>query len=126
MVEQSVIAQVKADFGFLAIDRNVAGVLLFGSHVSHDATPRSDIDICVVAPDHEAGEIFRYILRNIERHDDQYDIWIFEELPLHMQGEIMEHGIPVICKDEPALYEYFYRYRKLWEDFKYRMQYCTG
>ncbi|NMC06940.1 MAG: nucleotidyltransferase domain-containing protein [Candidatus Lokiarchaeota archaeon] len=126
MVEQPVIEQVKADFGFLADDPRISGIMLFGSHVHGGTTSRSDIDICIIAPGRDPGEIFQKVLRDLEQHNDQYDIWIFEELPLHMQGEIMEHGIPIICKDEPALYEYFYRYRKIWQDVKFRMQFCTG
>ena len=45
---------------------------------------------------------------------------IFELLPLYLKAAVMEQGVVVYCKDEPELYEYFYPFRRDWQDQKHR------
>jgi hypothetical protein len=35
---------------------------------------------------------------------------------------VMEQGVVVHCKDEPELYEYFYSFRREWQDQKHRQE----
>jgi len=48
-----------------------------------------------------------------------HDVHIFEELPLHIQMRIIEDHEVVSTKDMYGMHEYFYNYRKLWEDQKH-------
>jgi predicted nucleotidyltransferase len=104
MVNHTMIVQIERDFRFVIEDRSILGVLLFGSHASGDATPRSDIDICIVVPDRYLCEMYSYIIINLENNIGKYDIRFFEELPLYIKMEVIMKGIPVISRDIPALY----------------------
>jgi hypothetical protein len=117
--------RIAVDFAFLAHDgEEVLAMLLFGSAARDDTDLRSDRDICIVAPELRAARTRRLILRTIfDRLDvtgKRYDLWFFEELPLYLKMQVIEHHEVIFCRDLPALYEYLYFYRKLWGDQKHR------
>ena len=100
------------------LENEVLGILLYGSYAKGEETPRSDIDICVVAGFHDKDKLkalFRKILPIIGM-SEKYDIKIFEYMPLYMKIRVIKEGEPLFVRDLPALYEYFYFYLKLWED----------
>ena len=99
--------KILKDFEF-ALKKNILALLLFGSHVKGEETERSDVDICIVAPNCDRDELWHEILRRV--NTAKYDVKIFEELPLYLKVEIMD------------LYEYFYFVRKLWKDQEYRQK----
>jgi predicted nucleotidyltransferase len=108
---------IKADFSFLFDKKEVLAVLLYGSTVKDDETPRSDIDICIVAPSPEnRAELLKDVYRNLDVFSKKYDVRIFEELPLYMQIQIIQSHEVVHTKDIYEMHEYFYYFRKLWED----------
>jgi hypothetical protein len=45
---------------------------------------------------------------------------IFELLPLNLKAAMIEQGVVVHSKDGPELYEYFYPFRRDWDDQKHR------
>ncbi|MHA1806187.1 MAG: hypothetical protein ACTSX2_01270, partial [Candidatus Thorarchaeota archaeon] len=51
---------------------------------------------------------------------DIYDVWLFEELPLYMKMSVITSHVVIACKDVPALFEYFYLFRKIWADQAHR------
>ncbi|HJH25463.1 MAG TPA: DNA polymerase subunit beta [Methanophagales archaeon] len=111
--------KVREDLRFLFDNRSVLGVLLYGSVVAGESTERSDIDVCVVAP--AAGDTVafsRWILSNVK--DERYDVRVFELMPLYLKMEVVEHGVVVHVRDIYELYEYFYAFRKSWDDQKQR------
>ncbi len=118
--------RIGADFAFLAEDDRILAVVLFGSGAKDRTDERSDRDICVVAPEvrdsDEMWQVLREIYGTIDVVGKRYDIWLFEELPLHMKAQVMENHKVVFCRDLPALYEYFYFYRKMWEGQKHRQE----
>lgn len=116
------LTRIKEDLKFITDIPEVRAVLIFGSYVHGDATPRSDVDICVVAPDLRTSKERSVLLGKIWRglRSNRYDVRLFEELPLHIQIEIIENNIIVYCDDVPELFEYFYFYRKLWKDQAHR------
>jgi predicted nucleotidyltransferase len=105
--------KIKRDFAFLIERRDILAILLYGSQASGDSTPRSDVDICIVAPEADRGSLFRTILRNFR---EPYDVKIFESLPLYLKIQVIKNHIIVYTKNILDLYEYFYTYRKLWKD----------
>ncbi len=115
---EEILKEVKNDFSFLK--DKVLAVLIFGSIAKKEKIAR-DIDICVVAPGKDIKSIFREILRNVNVRKKKYDVYIFEELPLYMKIGVIENHIPVFG-DLPALGEYFYFFRKLWNDQKHRQK----
>ncbi|HID26410.1 MAG TPA: DNA polymerase subunit beta [Methanosarcinales archaeon] len=83
----------RVDFAFLEDDESILAVLLFGSGANNQLT-----DVI----------------------GKRYDVWLFEELALYMKIQVIENHKVVFCKDLPELYEYFYFYRKIWNDQKHR------
>lgn len=121
MAGAGVITQVRRDFAFTLQNEAIKGVVLYGSHVTGDHTPRSDIDVCIVAPGQDLYRCHKYIYEHLERNVSSYDIRFFEELPLSIQGTIIESGVVVLAPDEGSLSEYFYTFRKRWEHEKWRI-----
>ena len=109
MAEKDVVARIYKDFEFLK-DR-VLAVLMFGSAMDCDES--RDIDVCIVAPE---GCDIREVFKRIDVSGKRYDVWLFEELPLYMKMEVIEKHVIVYCRDILELYEYFYQFRKLWQD----------
>ena len=114
-MDRKLFLDLKERFKPLASDNAIWAILLFGSTVSEEDSPRSDIDICVVAPEAQDKEkLLRKIWRTVEGN---FDLWLFEELPLYLQMVVItEHIVLYSSQDIPALHEYFYFYRKLWKD----------
>ena len=117
MDREEVLAKAKMDFQFL--QQRALGTLVFGSWARGEASERSDIDLCIVAPRaSDPGALWREALSNIQ--DSRYEVRIFELLPLYMKMAVIEGGVVVCSRDVLELYEYFYPFRRLWEDQKRR------
>lgn len=117
MDQRAVVEKAKKDIGFLQGD--ALGVLLYGSWATGEGHEKSDIDICIVAP---AVEDKTALLMSAiaEIRDDRYDIRIFELLPIYLKMAVIEEGVPLFARDVGDLYEYFYPFRRIWEDQKHR------
>ncbi len=109
MAEKDAVASIHKDFEFLK--DKVLAVLIFGSAVDGDEC--RDIDVCIVAPE---GYDIREVFKRIDVSGKRYDVWLFEELPLYMKLEVIEKHVVVFSRDLLELYEYFYKFRKLWKD----------
>lgn len=117
MDQEQVKINLRRDFKFL--DDQVMGVLIYGSWAKGDFYEKSDIDVCIVAPNaRDKMELYRKILSGI--HDDRYDLRIFELLPLYLKMAVIDQGVVVYARDVGELYEYFYPFRRMWEDQKHR------
>lgn len=108
--------QIKRDLK--SLQRHALAILLYGSKVRNESTERSDVDICVVAPNADHKELYREILRISGKGG--YDIKLFEKLPLFMKMEVIKNHKIIYTKNIRDLYEYFYRFRKLWKDQEHR------
>jgi len=96
-------------------------VLLYGSQATGEAGPRSDIDLCIVAPTiSDQSSLWRRFVSHLK--DSRYDVRIFELMPLFLKAAVIEQGVVVYCEDEPGLYEYFYPFRRDWQDQKHRQE----
>ena len=77
MVNDKMKQQISKDFDFLK--SHLKGIILFGSYAENSSTPRSDIDICLVAGKSDVKEIFNndetelsyYFYKNRRLIDDQ-------------------------------------------------------
>ena len=119
MDAEDVRGKVREDLRFLFDNKSVLGVLLYGSVVTGESNERSDIDVCVVAPSaSDRVELSRWILANVR--DERYDVRVFELMPLYLKMDVVTHGEVVHARDIHELYEYFYTFRKLWDDQKRR------
>ena len=109
-------ADLKRDLESLMDIPEVDAVLLFGSRASGTNSERSDTDICVVASEVSSPMEMSKLLGHIwERtRTDGLDVWLFEELPLYLQMEVIHTHEVLHCRDLPELYEYFYWKRREW------------
>jgi len=122
VVKKELLDQIYNDFSYVIEKKDILGILLYGSYSKSQNTNRSDIDICIVAPNEDIHQLISFILQNINVDANKYDIRLFNELPLYIKIHIIEDGILIYSSNELDLYEFFYIYRKLWEDQKHRQE----
>ncbi|MEQ9715329.1 MAG: nucleotidyltransferase domain-containing protein [Candidatus Asgardarchaeia archaeon] len=123
-MDRKTVEKIKKDLKFIEEIPEVHSVLLFGSYVKGNETERSDIDICLVVPhikEKEINKILGLVVSKLSKKEN-YDISIFESLPLFMKAEVIEKHIVLFSRDILELYEYFYFYRKIWNDQKHRQK----
>lgn len=115
--------KIRKDFGFL--EKDVLGIMVYGSYARGEPTPRSDVDVCIVIGKQSTPRDMRKVLSMVWRKLDvskgNYDVKVFEELPLRVKMGVIEDGKVVIGR-KPDIYEYFYKFRKMWEDQKHRQE----
>lgn len=129
------IDELKKEFSWVSEDDRILSVLLFGSIVEEKDNVKSDIDIAIVVPgsshyyydcdgvDHKnvvSSDVLMKVFREIDIISKNLDVHIFEDLPLHIKIEIIENHVLIYTSDKIGMYEYFYNYRKLWDDQKHR------
>jgi len=111
------IKTIKKDFLFLSLRDDILAILLYGSVAKGEETQRSDIDICIISPScKDKLGLLNEIYRKLDVFSKKYDVRFFEELPLYIQINTIENNQIIYTKDVYELYEYFYYFRKLWED----------
>lgn len=111
------IEEIRSDLTLL---QSKYDVLLFGSHNSGDSRPESDIDITIITKTDNRDLNIEVQKDSLENFGTKYDIRVFELYPIHIQISIIEN-YSVIFGDLLAISEYFYGFRKKWDDCKYRM-----
>jgi len=120
LVKQELIAKIRKDLSPLKNRKEILAILLYGSQLHENlVTSRSDIDICVVAPDIKNHMDLQLELYHIVRNE-KYDVKVFELLPLYLKMEIIKEHEIIFTRNRLDLYEYFYFYRKIWKDQEYR------
>lgn len=122
MVKKKLLEQIKNDFTKIIKSKDVLGILLYGSHILNKGTNRSDIDLCIVAPNENPYELLSYIRQKININFKKYDVRIFKELPIYIKIQVIEEGIVTYSPNKLDLFEYFYFYRKIWADQKHRQE----
>ena len=113
-MDKRIIEKIRKDFK--PFYKKTLGILVYGSLASETNDNRSDIDICIVAPDYNPLRLYRETLLF------NYDIRIFETMPLFLKMQVIENHKIIYSKDIYDLYEYFYRFRKIWKDQRYRQR----
>lgn len=101
-------------------DPDVLAVILFGSRARGEATPASDVDICLVLVDriHEPVDMSKKKLEYLQFVG--VDVHIFQQLPLYVRRRVIREGKVKFVRDEDRLYEIAFRTAQAFEDFKYR------
>nr|MDO8085836.1 nucleotidyltransferase domain-containing protein [Candidatus Sigynarchaeum springense]MDO8117132.1 nucleotidyltransferase domain-containing protein [Candidatus Sigynarchaeota archaeon] len=127
MAEQALRERLRRIFSFTLDNPAILGVLLYGSYATGGNTCRSDVDICIVTSDISDYDAWSYVIQNLGGEaEDKFDVRVFNELPIQIQGQILDKGIVIVSPDVPALYERLFPARKQWDDWKYRMAHCVN
>ncbi len=95
-------------------------VVLYGSVAEGNTRPNSDIDISVLThlTDKEKNKKIQYEFFGIAPL--KYDIRIFELFPIYVQMSVIKN-YKVIFGDPLDISEYFYNFRKKWDDCRIRI-----
>lgn len=109
-----VVERVRTDFSFL--EDEVLGILVFGSVASGSSHSRSDIDVCIVAPEKDPYDVLKRVWSSVNCEVKGYDVHVFEELSLAVKHSVIVDHKVVYARSKGDLDEYFYTYRKLWSD----------
>ncbi|KXA95989.1 hypothetical protein AKJ39_05220 [candidate division MSBL1 archaeon SCGC-AAA259J03] len=120
-------------------DDRVLAVLLFGSVARREDHSKSDIDVALVVPgashfyydcrgisdmEVKKEDVLMKVYREVDPDSGKFDVHIFEELPIHIQMNVIKDHRIIYTSDRYGMYEYFYNYRKLWEDQRHRNTMC--
>jgi len=95
-------------------------VILFGSAVEGGMRPESDIDIGVITRNKSKNQNIEIQKSLLGKFPLKFDIRVFELYPIDIQISIIKN-YKVIFGDQLEISEYFYYFRKKWEDCKYRI-----
>ena len=101
------------------LQNDVLAILIYGSVAKGKENERSDIDICIVAPGVKSDDLYTKLLPLMK---ENYDIKIFEDMPLFLKMEVIKNHKIVYAKNVYQLYEYFYKFRKIWKDQEHRQK----
>lgn len=88
------------------------GIFFYGFYVKGEVIGQSDVDVCFVKLKLGMYE------KVLERFGGKYDVKVFEELFFYIQIDVIKNYW-VIYGDEFEFLEYFYRFRKFWNDMEY-------
>ena len=70
--------------------KDVLAVLVFGSAAGKNESERSDIDVCIVAPGcRDTFGLLKEVYRNLDVYGKNYDVRLFEDLPLYIKVEVV-------------------------------------
>lgn len=116
-MKESKIDEIQTDLVSLKSNYDV---ILFGSLNSGDYRPESDIDVAVITRTDDRKLNIKIQSELLGMYGTKYDIRVFELYPIYIQISIIEN-YSVIFGDLLAISEYFYQFRKKWDDCKYRM-----
>lgn len=134
-MDKEPIQRLRKDFAWVEEDDRVLAVLLFGSMVREEDHSRSDMDVALVVPGAsefyydcegiseetvKVEDVLMKVYREVNTVSGKLDVHIFEELPICLQMSIVKDHRIIYTSDRYGMYEYFYNYRKFWEDQRYR------
>lgn len=111
------ISYIKETLNFL---KGKYDVVIFGSYVDGGMRPNSDIDIAVISKQTDKSLNIKLWKNLLGKAPVKFDLRIFELLPIYIQISIIEN-YKIIFGDLLEISEYFYQYRKKWDDCKNRI-----
>ncbi len=111
------ITEIKNDLSFL----NDYEVVLFGSYASGKVDIRSDIDIAIITREKDRKKAVKLWKKLLGKAPNNYDIKIFELLPLQIKASLIQN-YKVVFGNRLDISEYFYDFRKRWNEVKYRFK----
>jgi predicted nucleotidyltransferase len=95
-------------------------IALYGSTATEKSTILSDIDMAVYY-DGDKDERFIFRMKLLGRINEDFDIKIFQDLPLYIRKEIISHGKMVYYKGYNRIFDVIMRTIRDYENFKPRL-----
>ncbi|MFA4934893.1 MAG: nucleotidyltransferase domain-containing protein [Candidatus Methanoperedens sp.] len=112
-----ILQDIKNDLSFVKEYK----VVVFGSYAAKKSDKRSDIDIAVITGEESRGRCIDIWKELMGKAPDVYDIKVFELLPLRIKASVIQR-YEVVFGNRHDISEYFYNFRKLWNDVKHRIE----
>lgn len=101
-------------------DPDVLAVLLFGSQTRGEASPRSDVDVCLILTPQSQTDRLGLGQKRLEYATGfDLDISIFQQLPIYVRRRVLKEGRVLFVRDEDLLYEVACRTAQAFEDFRH-------
>jgi predicted nucleotidyltransferase len=100
--------------------KKVRFIAIYGSAAAGKSTTLSDIDMAVYY-DGNKDERFTFRIRLLGRIENNFDVHIFQDLPLYIRKEIISHGKMVHYRGFNRIFDVFIRTIKEYENFKPRL-----
>ena len=100
-------------------DPDVLALILFGSRARQDASPQSDLDVCLVLACEPRAGIAGAEKRLEYLAEADVDLAVFQELPLAIRSRVLKEGEVLFVRDEDALYDLAARTVRAFEDFRH-------
>ena len=97
--------------------KKIGFIIQYGSTVTGEQTPLSDIDIAIYYHGTKKQR-FDFIITVLGSIDDQFDIHIFQDLPLYIQQEVISKGKILYQRDFETTFDIFMRTIQRFSDFK--------
>lgn len=95
-------------------------IILFGSYVQDCMRPTSDIDIAIITRSN-SKEFNKKVQEDLFVYSQPpFDVRVFELFSIQIQASIIDNYC-VLFGDPLEISEYFYQYRKKWDDCKHRI-----
>ncbi|TXT61665.1 MAG: hypothetical protein BAJALOKI3v1_760004 [Promethearchaeota archaeon] len=94
--------------------------IIFGSYLEDAMRPSSDIDIGIITYKSKMNENIEIQKELLGKFPLIYDIRVFELFPIDIKIQIIKN-YEVLFGDILEISEYFYIFRKKWDDIKYRI-----
>ena len=95
----------------------IAFIALYGSVTKNRDTPLSDIDLAVFYEGNKE-ERFKFRMSVLGRTGDEFDVQIFQDLPLYIQKEVISYGKLLYYKEYNVVFDIYINVIKIFDDFK--------
>ena len=95
----------------------IAFIALYGSVTKNRDTPLSDIDLAVFYEGNKE-ERFKFRMSVLGRTGDEFDVQIYQDLPLYIQKEVISYGKLLYYKEYDVVFDIYINVIKNFDDFK--------
>lgn len=98
------------------IDKNIIGLVLFGSYAKNKQKPTSDLDLCVIRKKNTMPHDFEVL----SYKDEKLDILFFDLLPDYIKFNIFKEGKILVINDKKSFFTIRRRFiHKYLDEFPY-------
>lgn len=115
-LQKAAATDLEALLAQAAADTDILAVLLFGSVARGEATPDSDVDVCLVLKMPTTADMSATRLAYL--HYPALDVHVFQALPIYVRQRVLQDVRVLHVKDEDALYDEAFRTIREFEDFR--------